>query len=91
MNLFRKNKDKINLKRLCFDLTTSIYTIKNDGVGTEDSNKALTALVELKNRFKTESSIMTKDLAKSELSKKRDIEVKSLKHKGICTIYSDWK
>jgi hypothetical protein len=64
LSLSRKNKDKISIKKLGVDLSASVYTIKNDGTGDEDSNKTLSIMAELKDQFKTESSILTKDLIK---------------------------
>lgn len=71
LSLRRKNKDKLSIKKLGIDLSASVFTIKNDGTGDEDSNKALSIMAELKDQFKTESSIMTKDLVKQEEVGKR--------------------
>ena len=88
--LQRKNKDKLNPKRLCFDLSTSFYTF---GVSDPDEevNIALAATLELKNRFSTESAIMAKNLAKEEATKSREINVQSLGQRGIYSIFEDWK
>lgn len=91
MILSRKNKDKISIKKLGVDLSSSVFTIKNDGTGDEDSNKALSVIAELKDQFKTESSILTKDLVKQEDKGQRTVMVRSMNHRGLCSLYFEWK
>lgn len=86
--LERKNKEKLNPKRLCFDISSSVHFL---GDIKESCDYALLAVVKMQGLMAVNASIKTRELTKIIEWEKRGISQKHSKLRGFTEIYQNWK